>query len=52
VIQYSSGVSDKLTGHGVLDRPVKPDDDGWFWRSEARDRWPDFSLALHAFQLE
>jgi hypothetical protein len=28
VIQYSSGVSDKLTGRGVLDRPVKPDDDG------------------------
>jgi hypothetical protein len=27
VIQYSRDISDKSRGRGVLDRPVKPDDD-------------------------
>src|ERR1700676_4879937 len=34
-IQYSRGGGDKSRGRGVLDRPVKPDDDRSWWRSES-----------------
>jgi hypothetical protein len=32
--QYSRGAVNKSRGRGVLDRPVKPDDDNFLWRSD------------------